>query len=146
MKDPNCEFCQGEFDKDVVKNYSHWQVQLFEDQYYLGRSLVKLKRHVEDLSDLRQEERNEFFEKVLPELEQALDNLFSPDLYNQATLGNDCKHFHFHIVPRYSSPRTFEGEEFVDEAWRNHYALKSGKDISQEVFSNIESRLEDELV
>lgn len=140
-----CEFCHEDFSKDAVKDYEHWQIQLFEDQYYLGRSLVKLKRHAEDLTDLTEEERKEFFEKVLPQLEKALENLFSPDFYNQATLGNDCHHFHFHIVPRYSSPRTFEGEKFVDEAWENHYAQKSGKELSEKIFNKIEARVAEEL-
>ena len=35
MKEDGCEFCHGDFARDVVKDYEHWQVQLFEDQYYL---------------------------------------------------------------------------------------------------------------
>lgn len=137
MNTSDCEFCQQKFSDTVMKEYEHWELQLFTDQNYLGRSLIKLKRHAVDLTDLRPEEREEFFEQVLPELEDALDELFGPDLYNHATLGNDCRHFHFHVIPRYSSERKFAGEKFMDENWNSHYKDSSDNDTSKEVFNQI---------
>ena len=145
MKTSECEFCQQKFSDTVIEEYRHWELQLFTDQNYLGRSLVKLKRHAVDLTDLRPEERKEFFEKVLPELEDVLDQVFGPDLYNQATLGNDCRHFHFHVIPRYSSERNFAGERFVDENWNSHYKDTAENDTSKEVFNSIKNRLKQEI-
>ena len=145
MKTSECEFCQQKFSDTVIEEYRHWELQLFTDQNYLGRSLIKLKRHAVDLTDLRPEERKEFFEKVLPELEDVLDEVFGPDLYNQATLGNDCRHFHFHVIPRYSSERNFAGERFVDENWNSHYKDTAENDTSKEVFNSIKNRLKQEI-
>ena len=145
MKASECEFCQQKFSDTVIKEYQHWELQLFTDQSYLGRSLVKLKRHAVDLEELRSNEREEFFEKVLPELENALDEAFNPDLYNQATLGNDCRHFHFHVVPRYSSERNLAGEKFMDENWGHHYKDSSDNNTSKEVFNEIMHTVQKEI-
>lgn len=106
MSREKCEFCHSQFSDTVIKEYQHWELQLFQDQYYLGRSLIKLKRHAVDLTELDEKERQELFDEVLPELKNSLDTLFEPDLYNQATLGNDCRHFHLHIIPRYRAERS----------------------------------------
>ncbi|WEL23831.1 HIT family protein [Candidatus Nanohalovita haloferacivicina] len=140
-----CGFCRGDFAHEIVKQYSNWEVQLFEDQKYLGRCLVKLERHVEDLNELTEEERNEFFDKVLPELENALDHLFQPDFYNQATLGNDCQHFHFHIIPRYRDERSFEGETFEDENWGQHYVTSKTKKLDDETMIELKREPEEAL-
>ena len=145
MTASKCEFCQQKFSDTVMKEYDYWELQLFTDQSYIGRSLVKLKRHAVDLTGLRPEEREEFFEQVLPEIEDALDEAFDPDLYNQATLGNDCRHFHFHIIPRYSSERNFAGEKFVDENWNSHYKDSSDRDTSKEVFNKIMHKIQQEI-
>lgn len=142
----NCPFCREEFEHTVVREYEHWTVQLFMNQYYLGRSLIKLNRHIEDFFELRQEERNELFEKVVPELKNALDDLFSPDMYNYCSLGNDCQHLHLHVIPRYSDPRSFEGQEFRDENWNSHYKpypkdFEAGEDVFEALKSSLTDRL-----
>lgn len=142
----DCEFCRGKFSETVIKEYNKWEVQLFLNQYYLGRSIVKLKRHAVDITDLEKEERNELFEDILPELENAMDRLFEPDLYNHATLGNDCRHFHLHFIPRYSSKREFNGEVFKDENWNKDYrSTPTGQDITDETFEKIENSIQEEL-
>jgi diadenosine tetraphosphate (Ap4A) HIT family hydrolase len=35
----------------------NWRVQLHTDQYYLGRSLVVLKRHMVDINEMEDRER-----------------------------------------------------------------------------------------
>lgn len=141
-----CEFCREKFADTVLKEYRHWQVQLFLNQYYLGRTLIKLKRHAVDLNELEEEERQELFDKVLPEVEEALDQLFEPDLYNQATLGNDCRHFHLHLIPRYSEERSFQGVVFRDENWNSHYKpYPEDHKISQKTFDNLKKKMSNRL-
>ena len=141
-----CEFCNNEFEHTVIKEYENWKVQLFLNQCYLGRTLVKLKRHVVDLTELNREERSELFEKVLPKLKEATDNLFDPDLYNQATLGNDCRHFHLHVIPRYKDRRIFNGEEFKDENWNSDYKpYPKDFEIKQETVEKLKEKIGEEL-
>ena len=142
----SCEFCSNEFEHTVVKEFESWEVQLFTNQYYLGRCLVKLKRHEVDLNDLKTGERQELFEDVLPELREALRSLFDPDLYNYTSLRNDCRHFHIHVMPRYSSPRKFEGVEFFDENWNSHYKpYPSDFEIDEEVFDSLMSSISEKM-
>lgn len=119
----NCVFCKNEFSQYRVEQYSNWDVQVFrDDQYYIGRLAVVLKgRHIENMVNLTKEEREELFELVLPDINRGLNNLFSPDHYNYASLGNDCRHLHLHVIPRYKNPVTFDGTEFEDEYWNQTY-------------------------
>jgi diadenosine tetraphosphate (Ap4A) HIT family hydrolase len=144
MKD-DCEFCQNKFEHAAVKEYNYWVVQLFLNQKYLGRSLIKLKEHKVDLTDLNQSERKELFEEVLPELKEAIDNVFDPDLYNQATLGNDCRHFHLHFIPRYKTKRKFNGKEFEDDNWNSHYKNGNSLELSEKRFKEIKKALTQEI-
>lgn len=142
----DCEFCQNEFEHTVIKDYENWEIQLFLNQCYLGRTLVKLKRHVVDLTEVNKQERVELFEKVLPELKQAADSLFDPDLYNQATLGNDCRHFHLHVIPRYETRRKFDGKEFKDENWNSDYKpYPKDFEVSDGTLETIRDAMADEL-
>lgn len=142
----DCEFCTNKFSNTVLKDYQNWEIQLFLNQHYLGRTLIKLKRHAVDLTDLEKEEREELFEEILPKLKQATDKLFNPDLYNHATLGNDCRHFHLHFIPRYKSERIFNGEKFKDKNWNREYNLPpTEQQISEETFEKLENKMSVEL-
>jgi diadenosine tetraphosphate (Ap4A) HIT family hydrolase len=141
----DCEFCNGEFEHTTIRKYDNWELQLFLSQYYLGRCLVKLDRHIEDVNELEKHERNELFEKILPEVRKALNNSFSPDHYNYATLGNDCRHLHFHVVPRYENKRKFKGREYKDENWNRHYKHDQETETPDRNFDEIRSEIESKL-
>jgi diadenosine tetraphosphate (Ap4A) HIT family hydrolase len=145
MKD-GCEFCENRFEHTRIKEYQNWQIQLFLNQYYPGRCLIKLKDHKVDLTELSPEERDELFEKVLPELKNAVDELFNPDLYNHATLGNDCRHFHLHFIPRYREKRELNGEIFRDQNWNSDYKpYPKDFEISEETFEKIKQDISAEI-
>lgn len=141
----NCELCKDEFEDVWVKNYAYWNLQVHTNQYYLGRSILKLKRHVVDITEMNMDEREELFNQVLPEVKNALDELFNPDLYNYASLGNSCPHLHFHVIPRYKSNRTFNGRDFVDENWDSHWKPDYEHDVSQETIQKLRENMEEHL-
>lgn len=120
----DCLFCDRKFEDYSIRKYDNWDVQVFvDDQYYLGRCVVVLRsRHIVNMVNMNEVEREELFNEVLPDLNTALDSAFSPDLYNYASLGNDCRHLHYHIIPRYKDEREFNGMVFEDEFWNKHYA------------------------
>lgn len=120
----NCIFCQNQFSDYSIKKYKNWDLQLFrDDQYYIGRCAIVLQnRHIEDFAKLNVREREELFETVFPEIRNSLDEIFDPDLYNYTSLGNDCRHLHIHMIPRYKNIVMFEGKEFEDEFWDKTYA------------------------
>lgn len=140
-----CEFCSGEFEHTAIKEYGQWTVQLFLDQKYLGRTLVKLNRHEVDFFNIEDDERNKLFSKVIPDLKNALDRLFEPDLYNYASLGNDCRHLHIHIIPRYKSSREFQGLEFKDDNWNQHYITDERFMPEEKLFKQIRDSIKEEF-
>jgi len=130
----NCVFCNNDFAEYSIKQYDYWDVQLFrDDQYYLGRVVIVLKnRHIEDIFEITMEERTELFENVIPSIKGSLDTVFEPDLYNYTSLGNDCRHVHIHLIPRYKTTRTFNDQRFEDEYWNQTYA----KNTDQRTLNN----------
>lgn len=117
----DCVFCAGAFDHTIVAEHTHWTTQLYTNQYYPGRCLIILDRHIRDLLEMNDEEREELFRDVLPLVTGAIDTLFDPDMYNYASLGNDARHLHIHVIPRYADERQFQGTVFHDENWNSHY-------------------------
>ncbi len=140
-----CEFCNREWEDLQYYDSKNWRVQLHTDQYYLGRSLVVLKRHIVDINEMGDAERDELFNSVLPELKETIDTMFGPDLYNYASLGNSERHLHFHVIPRYSDTRSFAGQVFNDEAWNSHYKNGEGRYVSREVLDEVMESLVEEL-
>lgn len=124
MNKDNCLFCNNSFKYASIKKYNHWDWQLFvDDQYYIGRCVIVLRgRHVSNINNINIDERNELFETVLPDVNDGLDNTFSPDLYNYSSLGNDCRHVHIHVIPRYKKPVEYDGEIYKDEFWNQTYS------------------------
>jgi diadenosine tetraphosphate (Ap4A) HIT family hydrolase len=107
---------------------------------------MKLNRHEVDLFDLKEHERNELFEKIVPELKRIIGELFRPDLYNHAFLGNDCRHLHLHLIPRYSSSREFAGKTFRDGNWNSHYKpYPSDFETEKETFNKIKEEIGEKL-
>lgn len=148
MKDEeeSCEFCREKFDHTIIKEYNNWTLQLFLDQQYLARTLIKLDRHIVDFFNIKEEERKELFQIIVPEVKTALNQLFDPDLYNYASLGNDCRHLHLHLIPRYSSEREFMGQKFVDQDWNSHYKNdRKSEELTQEIFQELKTEIKQEL-
>lgn len=114
----NCSFCQEskEYEQYLIKRFKNWRVELWSNQCYLGRCVVILDRHVEDLFEISESEQQELF-KIVPKLKTALSKSFNPDHFNYESLGNETRHLHLRITPRYKNPVEFEEETFVDERW-----------------------------
>ncbi len=99
-----------------VARYQHWRVFLNRNQDYLGKCIIALARHEEDFLALTAREREEMWE-VTARLREGLRKLFTPDHFNYQVLGNEVRHVHMHLTPRYREAREFAGERFVDEHW-----------------------------
>ena len=75
--------------------------------------MICLKRHDEDICNLRQEEVSELW-VVIRKLKVALLACFQPDHFNYAFLMNKDAHVHLHVIPRYRQNRLFGEIEFQD--------------------------------
>jgi len=106
----------------LIKEYTHWELYVHENQYFLGRTYIWSKRNdLVDLMDTALEEREELF-VIGGEIKRVLANLWAPDLFNWVSLGNLTAHCHLHVIPRYAAVREFAGVEFKDERWGKNYA------------------------
>jgi len=111
-----------DFRKLEIGEYRHWKLFLNEYQCYLGRVCLVAKREdANDFIEMTEEEREEFFQ-IAKCVNKALKDLFNPDLMNYAALGNNFKHLHVHLIPRYEKPREFAGIGFIDKRWGKNYA------------------------
>lgn len=129
----------------LVKEYTYWLVNVHENQGYLGRCVVWCKREdALDLADATDAEQKELF-TILFDLREATKRAFQADWFNYAFLGNDTLHLHGHIVPRYSSPREFEGVVFVDELWGHNYKTDHDFVTSPEILEKVILKLKEEL-
>ena len=144
----DCLFCNNRFEDESIKRYDDWDLQLFkDDQYYICRTVTVFKnRHIVDVTDLGSSERQELFDMLIPELQESLSEIYSPDLYNYSSLGNDSRHLHLHIIPRYKDPRFFNGRKFEDEHWNqtysnNHETVKLSEDDRAELIETIRNKM-----
>jgi diadenosine tetraphosphate (Ap4A) HIT family hydrolase len=98
-----CEFCKLVLDEQNPSRIGELSVSIAIvnlDQIYIGRCLVVLRNHLEDLTELSQFDRNLFTADMI-KVAKAIKRAFSPKMMNYAILGNVQKHLHWHIIPRY---------------------------------------------
>lgn len=138
---------EADYRQFIVKEYRYWRVYVHENQSYLGRVYIWLKRD-EDIDfflETTKEERTEF-DEIAKALAEALKQLFQPDRLNWAALSNTANHCHVHLIPRYKTPRQFAGIEFTDENWGKNYAPSpQNTDVSPETLETIRQALADAL-
>ena len=120
VKDPNCAYCmQGElvakFGYPVCEMKTGF-LYVFKEQSKKGRVVLAHRKHVSELIDLTDEERNDFFAEVA-QVARAVHKVFQPDKVNYGAYGDTGHHLHFHIVPKYEG-----GEE-----WGGTFEMNSGR-------------------
>lgn len=76
------------------------RVFLFKEQTYRGRCLVAYDKHVNDLFELSDEERNAFMKDVT-RVTRAMDKVFHPEKINYGAYSDKLSHLHFHLAPKY---------------------------------------------
>jgi len=104
MKDSNCAYCMegdllAKFGFKICELQSS-VVILFKEQSHKGRVIVAHKNHVSEMVNLSDEERNLFFSEV-NQVAKALHKAFEPEKVNYGAYGDNGKHLHFHLVPKY---------------------------------------------
>ncbi len=85
----------------LIHEFKHSFLMLGEHQFYRGYSVLVLKEHYRELSDLPSPMRAEFFQEMI-QSEEALRKIFQPHKMNLCSLGNVVDHLHWHFFPRYA--------------------------------------------
>lgn len=136
-----------DYEEFRIEEFKHWVAYLHTNQYFLGRTYIWSKRQgLVDLMDTTTEEREELF-GIGGLLKNALQELFQPDLFNWASLGNLSQQCHVHVIPRYAQARSFAGLSFHDGRWGQNYApYDYGFKVSADVLYQIKNAIEKKLV
>jgi diadenosine tetraphosphate (Ap4A) HIT family hydrolase len=146
-----CVFCQGLDSTALVNQTKHWSVFLSYDQTYLGRCIIVLNRHCEDLAELKPEEWKEFSDLV-KKLEFVLRKTFNATMFNWTCLMNDSykekspkPHAHWHFIPRYNHKVKVAGLVFEDMEFGHHYDKNKERKISEDVKKIIVSKIKEQF-
>ncbi|QIG46533.1 HIT family protein [Nordella sp. HKS 07] len=100
----------------LIADYKHWTVMLRPAQVTLGSLILGAKGEWMAFSQIPPEAFAELAH-VTRCLETGLKNFNAYDKINYLMLMMVDPHVHFHVIPRYATPRRFEDLEFPDVAW-----------------------------
>ena len=99
-----CLYCQNnETLHNLMIEIAHLSVSrvfLFKEQTYRGRCLVAYDKHVNDLNELSDDERNAFMADVV-RVTRAMQRAFNPEKINYGAYSDKLSHLHFHLAPKY---------------------------------------------
>ena len=148
-----CDWCSlSEEDKRFQLYESRsWSVFLSDEQDYLGRCILVLKRHCGSLAALTEDEWDEL-RRLICKVEACLKAVLGATLCNWSCLMNSFykepapdPHLHIHVRPRYDQPVTLNGSIYIDSEFGHHYALNKRRAISdkdrEEVFRQLKEWL-----
>ena len=104
------------FPGTLIREYDHWCVLLRPAQVTLGSLVMACKDPAQRFSDIS---AAAFAEQstVVADIERVLGEFVRFEKMNYMMLMMVDPDVHYHVLPRYSEPRTFEGLEFVDAGW-----------------------------
>jgi diadenosine tetraphosphate (Ap4A) HIT family hydrolase len=137
----------ADFERFKIKQYKLWDLFIDKNQFpYLGRCYASAKRPDADVvTDMTSEEALELFGKIIPAWDRAVKELFNHDRPNLAILGNEWRHLHAHLIPRYQTPRIFQGVEFQDPNPQGNYAPYPKRKLDDSVVFSIRDLLQKKL-
>lgn len=100
----------------LLHEYESWVVLLRPAQPTLGSMVLACK---EDVTSLGAVSATAYAELAIAtrDLEGALRTAFDHQKINYLALMMVDPHVHFHVIPRYSSSREFEGSTLADPTW-----------------------------
>jgi diadenosine tetraphosphate (Ap4A) HIT family hydrolase len=100
----------------LIKEYEHWLVLLRPGQVTLGCLVLAAKSGATAYGALPPQAFAEQAAVIAP-IEDALKQLTRYDRINYLMLMMIDPNVHFHIIPRYSEARSWNGHEFPDLGW-----------------------------
>jgi diadenosine tetraphosphate (Ap4A) HIT family hydrolase len=124
----------------LVREYEHWLVLLRPAQVTLGSLVLAAKSDVTAFSALP---RAAFAEQadVIAAIERALTALTGYERINYLMLMMVDPNVHFHVIPRYSEPRRWNGLEFPDAGWPGPPRLDSAVTLDPQQLGRLASEV-----
>jgi diadenosine tetraphosphate (Ap4A) HIT family hydrolase len=118
-----CELCEA-LGGELLWQDDFCRVVLVGDPHYPGFCRVILNRHIAEMTDLNENERQRLM-KIVFAVEGAAREALHSEKINLASLGNMTPHLHWHVIPRFGDDRHFPNPIW-GEAKREAVANLSG--------------------
>ncbi len=116
------------YPETLIREFSHWAVLLRPAQVTLGSLVLASTSAATRYSDLPAEAFAEQAHAVRA-IEDALARFCDYERINYLMLMMVDPHVHFHVIPRYSGSREWEGAAFADEGWPGPPHLPSARKL-----------------
>ena len=100
----------------LLREFEHWLVLLRPSQVTLGSLVLAAKSDATAYGELPREAFAEQAD-VVTAVERGLSDFCRYERINYLMLMMVDPHVHFHVIPRYSAPREWNGIEFPDAGW-----------------------------
>lgn len=134
MSEYNSTFRKFNGPSTLIHAYDYWSVLARPKQVTIGSLVLVANSEATAFSDLPATAFAEL-ETVIGHIESTLSDLFSYQKINYLMLMMVDPHVHFHVIPRYKAPCTFESWTLEDEGWPGQPVLSSGSADSELVGS-----------
>lgn len=115
----------------LIAEFDNWVVLLRPVQVTLGSLVLAAKDDATAYSDLPEAAFTEQ-SKVVRAIESALRRFCSYERINYLMLMMVDPNVHFHVIPRYSDDREWNGMTFTDHGWPRPPELKLGTELAAE--------------
>jgi diadenosine tetraphosphate (Ap4A) HIT family hydrolase len=94
---PECFLCRGQLETPVIRESRLWLTFINRNQNLLGKTIIALRRHEEDVTALTLEEWTEL-RREIRWLTTRIREAFAPDHFNYSFLMNADRHVHLHVT------------------------------------------------
>ena len=124
----------------LVAELEHWVILLRPAQVTLGSLVLAAKSDATAFSQIPVEAFTEQADAVR-RIEQVLAGFCSYERLNYLMLMMVDPNVHFHVIPRYSEPRQWNGLEFADAGWPGMPQLGTARELTDGEKSQLTSEL-----
>ena len=105
-----CDLLQKEDDPSFILKLNGGTLFVNHSQTYLGRVMYVCNKHLKDVSYLKRYE-DDFWAKQFSNdrimISKTLKCTFGCNRIDEASLGNEVPHLHYHLIPRYMQEPNF---------------------------------------
>ncbi len=106
----------------LIRQYEQWVVLLRPQQVTLGSLVLACTEPVQQFGKASATAFAEL-RQVIGDIETTLSAAYQYDKINYLMLMMVDPDVHFHVIPRYAEPRSFDGLTFTDRSWPGPAAL-----------------------
>jgi len=129
------------YSETVIHEADRWVVMLRPKQATLGALVLAAKEDVTAFSALSDASFAEM-PRLIVNIEQVLAAQFAPDKINYLMLMMVDPHVHFHVLPRYSQDKQFDGLFYEDPGWPKAPDLSHTNEIPASSFKALQETLQ----